>query len=601
MRILPSLRRMFRNKNVKKQLIFIYFICIFLPILIIGIILLYKSNKLLLDHYQNFVEADNTRVKSVMFDVTTTAYNISDEIFTDKNLQALLERRYTNQQEANKSCRIYYDKISNYITKNTYISSIDLYITNPTITNYSTIKYATEDIIKSDWYHQASNQADIIWKSLETIDNWKHTSQELTLLRRIPVISTGEYAVLAIRISNNYLKNRIHNNPLYHTVAVNQDPVFFSTDRMQSGQRLTIPMDYAKQRYLYSGQLHYGNKEAIAHISTLLPYTSKDKIYIITMDFNALPDSRAILMSFGAIILSSSVILLILITIFTNRFSARIITLRGEMHKASKGNYDIIDRFKGDDELSEVFSDLKVMIHSIKQMDCQMYEAKLQEQMLKNQQQKMEFKMLTSQINPHFLYNTLETIRMKALTEGNKEVANAIKLLGKSMHYVLENNGTSSTTLKKELDYISTYLAIQKLRFNDKVNYTLTVPGDMNLEEYQILPLLLQPVVENAILHGLESIEYHGQILIDVQTKEDELLIIHISDNGHGMTEEELMVLQNNIQSSKRKSNLSIGLNNINQRIKLFYGEAYGMEIQSSPKEGTLVTLTIPLHNTMEE
>ncbi len=600
MSILTSLRRLFRNTKVKQQLNFIYFICIFLPILVIGVTLLLKSNRLLLDHYQNLVEAENTRVKSIMFDVTTTAYNISDEIFTDRNLQALLERRYLNEQEANKSCRIYYDKIRNYITKNTFISSIDLYITNPTITNYSTIKYATRDISRNEWYQQASNQADIIWKSLETIDNWDHTAQELCLIRRIPVISTGEYAILVIRISNNYLKNRIQNS-LYNTVAVNQDPVFFSTDRNLSGQQLRISIDYSKERYLYSGRINYGEQEAITHISTLLPYTSKDKIYIITMDFNALPDSRTILLTFAAIILLSSVLLLILFTIFTNRFSARIITLRGEMHKASEGNYDIIDTFRGEDELSEVFSDLKVMIHSIKQMDSQMYEARLQEQLLKNQQQKMEFKMLASQINPHFLYNTLETIRMKALTEGNKEVANAIKLLGKSMHYVLENNGTASTTLKKELDYISTYLAIQKLRFNDKINYILTVPNDLNLDEYQILPLLLQPVVENAILHGLESIEYNGLITITVQTRQEEVLIIRISDNGHGMTEEELTELQYNINDSKKKSNTSIGLHNINQRIKLFYGEAYGMEIQSSPEDGTLVILTIPLHNTMEE
>jgi two-component system sensor histidine kinase YesM len=123
----------------------------------------------------------------------------------------------------------------------------------------------------------------------------------------------------------------------------------------------------------------------------------------------------------------------------------------------------------------------------------------------------------------------------------------------------------------------------------------------MNLEESQILPLLLQPVVENAILHGLEDIEYNGQIKINVQAKDDELLIIQISDNGHGMTEDELFVINNNIQGLKRKSNTSIGLYNINQRIKLFYGEAYGVEIQSCQAEGTLVTLTIPLHNTMEE
>jgi two-component system sensor histidine kinase YesM len=213
----------------------------------------------------------------------------------------------------------------------------------------------------------------------------------------------------------------------------------------------------------------------------------------------------------------------------------------------------------------------------------------------------MEFKMLASQINPHFLYNTLESIRMKALTEGNRDVSNAIKLLGKSMHYVLENTGTSSTTLKKELDYISIYLSIQKFRFNDRVNYTLTVPEDMDLEEYQILPLLLQPIVENAILHGLEETEKGGLISIEVTAKDDELLIINIYDNGLGMAEEEVITLTDSFKQRKKQSASNIGLYNINQRIRLFYGDAYGMTIKSQPYEGTLVSLTLPLHNIMEE
>lgn len=601
MRFIPTLRIFFRNTNVKKQLNFIYFTSLLLPILIIGITLIFNARTLLINHYQNLVESDNTRVKSIMFDVTTTVYNISDEIFIDKNLQSFLATRYTSNQESYKNCSTYYSTIRDYITRNTFISSIDLYTINPTIYSYASIKPVTDDILKSDWYTKVSNHADVIWKSFPSQDSWGNASQELCLLRRIPIISTGEYAILVIRVSNIYLKNRIQNNTLYNTVTVNQDPVFFSTKRSLSGQPLTIPIDYDKQQYQYSGKLVYEDKKTIAQITTLIPYSSKDKIYITTLDFNAFPDTTKIILIITSIILVGTIIPYVFFTIFTQRFSARIITLRGEMHKARKGNYNIIDNFKGNDELSEVFSDLKLMINSIKLMDSQMYESKIQEQVLKNQQQKMEYKMLASQINPHFLYNTLETIRMKALMEGNPSVANAIKLLGKSMHYVLENNGTSSTTLQKELNYISIYLTIQKLRFNDRVNYTLNVPSDMNLEECRILPLLLQPVVENSILHGLERAKYVGQINIDVQTQLDDLLIIKIYDNGLGMTEEVLTELNNNIQISKRKSNMSIGLYNINQRIKLFYGEAYGIEIKSRPKEGTLVTLTLPLHTTIEE
>ena len=601
MKMPSSFRILLRRTNVKRQLNFIYFIALILPLILIGSVLIFNTKNLLSKHYQNQVDADNIRVKSIMFDVTTSVYNISDEIFSDKNLQTLFATRYATKQAASQACSTYYYTLRKYFTKNTFISSIELYTTNQTIDHYASIKPVTDAIQDSNWYPQVSSQADVLWKSLEIVDAWKHTSQELCLMRRIPIISTGEYVVLIIHVSNNYLKNRIQYNTLFTTITVNQDPIFFSTERDLPGTAFNLPIDYTKKQYLFSGPITYNGTETIANISTLLPYYSDDKIYISTLNFDALPDISNIILTFIVIILIASILPFLMISFFTNRFSARIITLRGEMHKASKGDYDIIEYLKGDDELSEVFSDLKVMIHSIKQMDSQMYEAKLSEQLLKNQQQKMEFKMLASQINPHFLYNTLETIRMKALTQGNREVANAIKLLGKSMHYVLENNGISSTTLKKELDYISTYLAIQRLRFSDRVNYTLQVPEEMDLEEYQILPLLLQPVVENAILHGLEGTEENGQIVIDVKTQSDELLMIQILDNGLGMTQEELVSLNNNIQMPNRKSSMSIGLYNINQRIKLFYGDKYGMEIKSSPKEGTCVTLTIPLNKTMEE
>jgi two-component system sensor histidine kinase YesM len=123
----------------------------------------------------------------------------------------------------------------------------------------------------------------------------------------------------------------------------------------------------------------------------------------------------------------------------------------------------------------------------------------------------------------------------------------------------------------------------------------------MDLEEYQILPLLLQPIVENAILHGLEETEKGGLISIEVTAKDDELLIINIYDNGLGMAEEEVITLTDSFKQRKKQSASNIGLYNINQRIRLFYGDAYGMTIKSQPYEGTLVSLTLPLHNIMEE
>ena len=576
-----------------------YFTAIFLPLIVIGIFLIAYMNNLLLDHYNNQVQADNTRVKSIMFDVTTNISTISDAIFEDKALQTVLSERYATGQDAAKNCSNY-TKLTDYTHKNTSISSIELYTVNPTIHDYACFRAVSQEISETSWYRQASSQSSTLWKSLSRIDSRDNTSQELCLIRRIPIISTGESAVLVIRISNNYLKNRIQSGTLFNIISVNRDPVFYSTERGLPGNDLSVAVDYTQNQYKYLGFLDYNGKESIASVSTLLPFASRDKIYVSTIDKSAVGDSRSIVITCIIIVLLASVFPFLIIIIFNNRFSSRIETLRGEMKKASSGDYHIIDNFKGDDELSEVFTSLKVVIENIQEKDASMYEARIQEQVLKNQQQKMEFKMLASQINPHFLYNTLETIRMKAFTAGNKDVANAILLLGKSMHYVLENTGTASTSLKKEFDYIATYLSIQKLRFNDRINYTLIVPEDLDLNEYQILPLLLQPLVENAILHGLDDKETDGRIVIEVSRKDDDLLLINISDNGRGMDEAELDALEKGLQVEKTSS-LNIGLYNINRRIKLFYGSAYGMKIESQPDKGTHVSLTLPLLNMTED
>ena len=210
-----------------------------------------------------------------------------------------------------------------------------------------------------------------------------------------------------------------------------------------------------------------------------------------------------------------------------------------------------------------------------------------------NERRKSEMDALQSQINPHFLYNTLETIRMQALSCGNRNVATSIKLLGKSMRYVLDNTGTSFTTLTKELEYIKTYLSIQQLRFGDRVNYTLQVDEDLDTNSCKILPLLLQPVVENAILHGLESKTEDGMITIQIASA-DATLLITIKDNGQGMTNEELDALRDRIRNHPSSDTHSIGLYNINQRISLFYGEGYYMEIDSAIGAGTTVRLKIP-------
>ena len=358
---------------------------------------------------------------------------------------------------------------------------------------------------------------------------------------------------------------------------------------------MLFPDDFDGGYYQYTGEMQLYGKKQLTDYITYSAYKTNDKFYIRVSDDTAYDNINKIVKVYIIILLVVTIIPAWLIMSFTSLFSNRITTLKSAMHQASTGDYNIIDTFDGnDDELAETFNDLKATVDMIHTKESLYYVAQINEQRLINKQQQMEYNMLASQINPHFLYNTLETILMQALTGNNADVVTSIKLLGKSMRYVLDNTGNDSTTLQKEIEHVETYLAIQHIRFGARVNSKIVISDACDTENIRILPLLLQPIVENSIVHGLEEIDGEGLITINIDVT-DNLLNIVIKDNGIGMDSDTLNSIRNNMESHASNAQ-SIGLYNINQRIKLFYGEQYKLEIDSTINQGTVVTLKIPAH-----
>ena len=587
--------------NIRQQLYTIYFAALFLPIMIIGIFLLMNTYTLLANYHRDLLESDNLRVKNVLFEITTQVYNISENLIFDENIKEILSTNYeqrTNLIQKAGNLTV----VDNNAQNHAEIEGIEIYTDNPTFTDYKQFYKADDDIQKSDWYQKAISQSSVFWIPMTTTDKYGNEYWNLSLVRRIPLTDTEYNAVLVIKISDNYLRTRINSQEYAAMVSVNEGEVFFNSDRSQYGIKQKVSIDYDENYYQYTGTKKINGVTYFVDVSTLNLYQSDSRLYICTMNDQGYVSIKRILTICVLILAVAILIPGIIIHYFTEYFTSRVLILRKAMHQASNEDYDIRSFIQGEDEISEAFSDLEIMIQNIKKKDADMYEAQINKAELLNEQQVMEFKMLASQINPHFLYNTLETIRMKAFKANDREVARAIKLLGKSMRYVLENTGTSFTTLSKELEHIKVYLDIQKLRFTDKFDSEIEVMEDIDPGKLLILPLLLQPVVENAILHGLEEKEKGGliHILVRKQLEEEELLCIEVSDNGNGMTEEALAFLQSTIEEKDISRNKSIGLYNINQRIKLTYGQKYGVKIFSNIEEGTRVSLFIPI-NRMKE
>ena len=593
------LEKFLSQTRVQRQLTGVFMLALLIPVACIGFLLLYNSQQTLFNHYQEQAESDGLRVRSIMFDLTTNFYNLSEDIVTDQSLQNLLDSSWDSVSEA-RSAAYSYNRLTSIRQQNTSIESISVYTYNEQLAGYGDFLSITDGVRETSWFQQAASTSAIFWRTEKREDTYGNIYWELNMFRQLTLPASRSYAVLVITASNNYLKNRIDNSALKNIITVNEDPVFYSTDKEYTGKNVPVELDTAQYSYADSGILLLAGEDTMTSINTLIPYKSDDRIYVVSYNPQAVGEIRHIQTNYTLILVFAIIIPCLLMYLFIRYFSARVNTLRSAMHQASRGDYNIIDSFHGNDELSEAFRDLQMMIQEIKQKEALVYEARLKEQELQNQQQQMEYKMLASQINPHFLYNTLETIRMKAFAAGNREVAMAIKLLGKSLRYVLDNTGTVSTTLAKEIDYLRIYFSIQQLRFGDRINYSVKIQDGLDLENYQILPLLLQPIVENAVSHGLENIDENGQILLNIYEQDDTCLCIDISDNGVGMTEKELAVLRKDISEKDTSRTQSIGLYNINQRIRLCYGPEYSLSITSIRGKGTTVRLRLPLNKLMD-
>lgn len=246
------------------------------------------------------------------------------------------------------------------------------------------------------------------------------------------------------------------------------------------------------------------------------------------------------------------------------------------------------------------YSDTWPIAHSLNRIHSRLLESIDREYVAHMKQKDAEIHALQSQINPHFLYNTLDSIRGLALINDDEEVAEMTEALSVFFRYSIGQKG-HIVTLREELENIKSYLLIQNNRFKDKLFFEVLIDGDEEkILQYQFPKLLLQPVIENAVYHGIEPKIGPGHIRIRIFTTENKL-IIHVQDDGIGMEESDLQSLKEKLRRGKdgdeppTSHGNGIALININQRIILNYGERYGLTFASTKGVGSEVELTLPI------
>lgn len=283
----------------------------------------------------------------------------------------------------------------------------------------------------------------------------------------------------------------------------------------------------------------------------------------------------------GMVILLMAMMLIIINRVVTQRISRPILKLNHSVMEYEAGKKPEI-YIGGSSEIRH----LGYSIQSSYEKSEELMQEIVWEQ---NERRKSELDALQSQINPHFLYNALDSITWMIEGERNDDAAFMISQLAKLFRISL-SQGHTIISVRDELQHAKSYMNIQRIRYKDAFSVTFDVAPE--LEEYCAVKLTLQPILENSINYGVDPMDDCGEILIRVK-KEEDLLVLSVEDNGIGMSEEEVSLLLTD-SNRKRKHGSGVGLVNINNRLQILFGKEYGLFIESEPDEGTRVSIRIP-------
>jgi two-component system sensor histidine kinase YesM len=276
--------------------------------------------------------------------------------------------------------------------------------------------------------------------------------------------------------------------------------------------------------------------------------------------------------------LLSLVIAALISLYFSYSISQPIIKLAAEMKKVEKGNFNISVEENWGGEIGVLYSSFNYMIKRINELIHEVYLSKIKEK-------DAELKALQAQINPHFLYNTLDTVNWLAVKHNVPEISKIVNSLASILRYSI-NKGNDVTTVENELKHVESYITIQKIRFKDKFEVSFNI--DKRVLHYKTIKLILQPLVENAIIHGIETFEGKGKILINGYL-DGEKIVFEVINNGNPID----LDLVNKLLDSPAGDKDSYGIQNVNERIKLYYGEEYGLYYQAIDSN-TVARIVIP-------
>lgn len=573
-----------------------------LPIAILTAVIFYNMEQNVIHENLSYMEY-NAQRNEVQIQQNIDSINMSTQFFlTDNEMKDVLIRSISGEAMTTEELLVFYESdvadLERLVNSNPLLHSVRIFSTNDTIQEMMPVLYQKNRMEKLAW-GQEKNVTGWHYGYKDTIFSALISNQSQDMVSLVTPVKDYEYGIIGYVESSMYMKDMF--SSLYEEIdnewscfILEDGTTYFGANKKEDSKELVEELiaksseDDKEADTLYTT---IGNKKLVISYLTIKEMGGK---LVMVQDISG--EIQAVYSLRNVFILVMLVIILVM-TFFVNFMVKRLLrqfyVILGAIRKVQKGNLDVRIEKCGSDEMGELGTQLNKMLDRIQEL---MQENINREILVKNS----EIRALQNQINAHFIYNVLESIKMMAEINEEYEISDAITSLGKLLRYSMKWV-SGNVLLRDELENIKNYMVLINLRFDYDIYLSTNIPE--KLLDQEIPKMSLQPIVENAILHGIEAMAEDTNIYIKGIIEGDNCRI-QVTDAGAGMSQEEVEKLRDRIAGKVETTGgkgHGIGLKNVQDRITMAFGKDYGLEIDSMEGCYTKITMRLPIKNGRQE
>lgn len=576
--------RFINNKSIKTKTVYLYLFCVLIPIFATNAYILYHVATAAREEERREVNGIADAEAQYMTDSLESALYLSYDLYSNFTVNDFLDTQYESKVAYFESYLAIFDNYSFYAGTRQIVNSLTLYSDNPTMLNGGNY-FRIDAVQEEEWYRQfmESGSDMLVCAYFHDTKSPDFRKRTLSFIRRLDYMGRSDIEKL-VKIDLNY---ELMND---YVAKLASDTLVYIADE----GRILFTNDSHCQNRKEGYAVNFLENARDIQAKKSFMFGEKDfTVYVRGYKTNYSRILRENLWMLLLLLAADALLPAIVINVLGNSITKRVLILGKYLEHAKNEVFEPLQESGARDEIGELERNYNRMVTRIKELLETEIRNRLEQQELEIARQQAELLALHSQINPHFLFNVLESIRLQSVLKGETQTADMVECLARLMRKSAEW-GSDLISIRQEAEFTEAYLKLQQYRFGEAFGYKTEV--DPDCAEFLIPSLSIVTFAENACVHGLNREGHSGSVFVSAY-REGSVICIDVEDTGVGMEEERARELEARMERAdvgELKQTGSLGMLNVSIRIRKYYGDRAKIQIESEKRSGTCVMIRIP-------